>query len=138
MKKTILLLSVLSLILSISYLAFSEYDISMEIRNYIFNETGQNTEVTIIPNNKTKKGDVYIKVINPRFPSKDKNIRMILLSIGKLLEQSISYQIYLGIIMVDINNNLYAISSENCRKAYIAKTTEEGYSIIERNLKKLK
>ena len=117
---------------------YASYNIDREIKTFLTKETGQNVDVSVIPNQETKKGDVYIKIKSSPTPSKDKNIFITVLAMGKLMEQSISYQIYLGVVMIDIDNSLYAISAENCRKIFLAKNQQEQNSLLQKNLKRLK
>ena len=119
-------------------IGFSAEDPSKEIASYIANETGNKVTVYIAPNRKTKKGDIYIKVISSKLPSKDKTILSISNVIGKLTEESIAYKIYFDTIMIGIKDRLYAISTENCRKIFDAQSQEEQSKILQNNLKTLK
>ena len=141
-KKGYLLLFIVSYILFIViifvHLGLSEETPFKDIENYIEKESGNRVSVYIAPNNKTKKGDLYIKVISAKSTSKDKTITSIVYAIGKLTEESIAYRIYFDTIMIEIKDKLYAIGSDSCRAVFKAKSSDEQNKIIQNNLKTLK
>jgi len=119
-------------------IGLSQDDAAGEIASYIQNESGNKVTVYIAPNSKTKKGDIYIKVITPKSPSKDKTILSIVYTIGKLMEESIAYRIYFDTVMIEINDRLYAIGTTGCRAVFNAKSREEQGKIVQNSLKTLK
>jgi len=129
---------VLFIIIIFVNIGLSKEDASQDISAYIQKETGNEVKVYIAPNDKTKKGDLYIKIISPKSPSKDKTILSIIYAIGKLTNESIAYRIYFDTIMIEINDRLYAINSNSCRSVFEAKSDNEQSKIIQNNLKTLK
>jgi hypothetical protein len=48
------------------------------------------------------------------------------------------YQTFIDMVLIEINGELWAISSENCRKAYGSTTEKEQLKLLLRSLQRLR
>lgn len=94
--------------------------------------------VKIAPNAETKKHDIYISPASGYTYSGDTFIYSVTWGISEVVSESFTYQLYLGMVLIDINNELWAISAENCRKIFKLESVEEQTRMLQQNLKKLR
>jgi hypothetical protein len=109
-----------------------------ELKNVVKNLSGFEIDVRIAHNKETKRKDLYVT------PSGEGNysIGTFLYSVAKgvdaITSRSITYRLYTGMVMIDIKEELWAISAENCRKTFKQKTVEEQNVMLQNSLKRLR
>jgi len=94
--------------------------------------------VRMVPNAETKKHDIYISPAAGQSYSSGTFIYTVARGVSDVVSKSFTYQLYLGMVLIDINNELWAISAENCRKIFKLETAEEQTRVLQQSLKRLR
>lgn len=142
MKQTLILLI---LILSISpapgVLADDtgeELLLARELKKRISTNYNMLISVNIVTNQESKLQDLIITPGSDQHYATGSFIYAVVEAVSGITTKTLTYKIYTGMVIIDINGELHAISAENCRKVFKSDTVEEQNEILRKNLKKLR
>jgi|GEM_PF-2302155 len=86
-------------------------------------------DMTVVNNRYTGKQDLAIKPNEGMVYETDIFIRTVCAAVATVTAQSPVYETYIDMVILDINGELWAISTESCRKAF-GMTTEVGQNAM--------
>lgn len=86
-------------------------------------------DVTVVNNRYTGKQDLAIKSTEGMVYETDIFIRTVCAAVATVTAQSPVYETYIDMVMLDINGELWAISTKSCRKAF-GMATEVGQNAM--------
>jgi hypothetical protein len=95
----------------------------------ITEDFGIQVTVTVINNRYTGKQDLSIKPTEGMVYETDTFIRTVCAAVAAVTAQSPVYETYIDMVMLEINGELWAISTESCRKAF-GMATEVGQNAM--------
>jgi hypothetical protein len=95
-------------------------------------------KVFVLTNPESKLQDIYIMPDGEHDYDTETFINSIIGAINYLTTDIIAYRIYIGIVLIDINGELFAISAENCREVSDSESEEERNVKLNIYLKKLR
>jgi len=133
-----LLICILFLVFPTTNLTADKPLLAVEIKKSIKESHGYLIDVRVIPNKETKLQDLYIA------PEKGENyphnvfIHAVARAVSNITSQSFAYKLYTGMIIIEIGDELWAISAENCREAFNRETVEEQNSFLQKSFKRLR
>ncbi len=86
-------------------------------------------DVTVVNNRYTGKQDLAIKPTEGMVYETDIFIRTVCAAVATVTAQSPVYETYIDMVMLDINGELWTISTKSCRKAF-GMATEVGQNAM--------
>ncbi len=95
-------------------------------------------KVFVLTNPESKLQDIYIIPDGEQDYDTGTFINAIISAVNYLTTEIIAYRIYIGIILIDINGELFAISAENCREVSDSESENEQKVKLNIYLKKLR
>ncbi|HEB33053.1 MAG TPA: hypothetical protein ENI15_19600 [Spirochaetes bacterium] len=95
-------------------------------------------KVFVLTNPESKLQDIYIMSDDGQDYDTETFINAIISAVNYLTTEIIVYRIYIGIILIDINGELFAISAENCRDVSDSESEDEQKVKLNIYLKKLR
>ena len=95
-------------------------------------------KVFVLTNPESKLQDIYIMPDGEQDYDTETFINAIISAVNNLTSEIIAYRIYIGIILIDINGELFAISAKNCRDVSDSESEEEQKVKLNIYLKKLR
>lgn len=95
----------------------------------ITEDFGSLIDVTVVNNRYTGKQDLAIKSTEGMVYETDIFIRTVCAAVATVTAQSPVYETYIDMVMLDINGELWAISTKSCRKAF-GMATEVGQNAM--------
>jgi len=128
-----LVVGILSLNISKADETLIEKDLKEALALYDFE-----ISVDIFNNKQSGLQDLLIKPAGKNKYSTGSFIYGVVNAISDITLKSFAYRLYIGVAMMEINDQLWAISAENCRKALKFGTVEEQNNFLQKNLKRLK
>lgn len=108
-----------------------------ELKNAV-EDYGYKIQLLVWPNQKTNKNDIYITPEKGYDYASDKFIFDACQGIAEVTSESVAYRLYVGIVLIEVTHELWAIGSENCRKAFRMDTGEEQKALLQKYLKLLR
>ena len=142
MKQTLILLV---LMLSISLAPGVRADdtgeeplLARELKKGIGDSHNMLISVNIVTNQESKLQDLIITPGRDQHYATGSFIYAVVEAVSGITTKILTYKIYTGMVIIDINGELYAINAENCRKVFEADTVEEQNELLRKNLKKLR
>jgi hypothetical protein len=130
MKPVITVLCIL-ILLHPSRSSAQELLIVTELRE-ISEDFGYLIDATVVNNRYTGMQDLHIAPAEGHSYETEIFIHIVSATVATVTEQSPTYQTYIDMVLMDINGELWAISTESCRKAF-SKTTEAGQNAMLRS-----
>jgi len=121
---------------SVSVLYAQEPIIVQDIREKV-KKYGCDIKVEIVHNRESDREDLFITPNGTGYSS-GAFIFAVAHGVSDATSISITYQLYFGMVLVEINDELWAISAENCRKIFSLKTAEEQNEMFRKSLKRLR
>lgn len=112
--------------------------LARELKKGISTNYNMAISVNIVTNQESKLQDMIITSEGDQSYSTGSFIYAVVHAVSVATKKTLAYKIYTGMVIIDINGELYAISAENCRKVFEADTAEEQNEILRKNLKKLR
>ncbi|MCK5568776.1 MAG: hypothetical protein KAJ15_03605, partial [Spirochaetes bacterium] len=82
-------------------------------------------KVFVLTNPESKLQDIYIMSDREQDYDTETFINAIISAVNHLTTEIIAYRIYIGIVLIDINGELFAISAKNCREVSDSESGEE-------------
>ncbi len=110
--------------------------IVQDIRNRV-KQYGYSIKVEIVHNKKTDREDLLISPAESGYSS-GAFIFAVAHGVSDATSISITYQLFFGMVLVEINDELWAISASNCRKIFSLRTAEEQNELFRKSLKRLR
>ena len=101
-------------------------------------EHGFDINATIVHNKETKLQDLSITPIENHSYSSGSFIYAITNGVSKVTSRSFAYKLFIGMVIIDINDELWAISAENCRKVFGYDTVAKQNEMLRKSLKRLR
>ena len=101
-------------------------------------EYGFSIEVAVINNKKTKLQDLFITPESGENYPQQSFFYAVARGVSEITSKSMAYRIYTGMVLIDINDQLWAISAENCRKVFELQLLDEQNSLLKKSLKRLR
>jgi len=121
---------------SVSVLYAQEPIIVQDIRNKV-KQYGFDIKVEIVHNRESDREDLLISPEGTGY-SNGAFIFAVAHGVSDATSISIIYQLYFGMVLVEINDELWAISAANCRKIFSQKTAEDQNEMFRKSLKRLR
>ena len=118
--------------------AAEESTLAAELKKEVNKTNDFQIKVFVLTNPKSKLQDIYIMPDGEQDYDTETFINSIINAINYLTTDIIAYRIYIGIVLIDINGELFAISAENCREVYGSESEEERNVKLNIYLKKLR
>ncbi len=112
--------------------------LARELKKGISTNYNMAISVNIVINQESKLQDLIITPKGDRAYSTGSFIYAVVHAVSVATKKTLAYKIYTGMVIIDINGELYAISAENCRKVFKSDTVEEQNEVLRKNLKKLR
>ncbi len=112
--------------------------LARELKKGISTNYNMLISVNIVINQESKLQDLIITPEGDQGYSTGSFIYAVVHAVSVVTTKTLAYKFYTGMVIIDINGELYAISAENCRKVFEADTVEEQNEILWKNLKKLR
>jgi hypothetical protein len=109
-----------------------------ELKKKVEESHGYKLQVYVVTNPESKLQDLYI------MPESGKNyetktfVYAILGAVNRLTTEIIAYRIYIGVVLIDINGELFAISAKNAREVMSLEAGDERDAKLNIYLKKLR
>ena len=134
---------IFTVLLLLSYLSFSpasaeETHFIQELRKEVTNNSGFNINARIVQNKESKLQDLFIQPAGEKTYPTGAFIYAVAQGVSDVTSSSFAYRLYTGMVIIDINGELWAISSENCRKIFKQDTTEDQNEMMQKSLKRLR
>jgi len=95
-------------------------------------------DVMVIPNSETKLQDLYIRPKPGKEYSSGDFIFSIANTVAEVTKSSFTYKIYTGMVIIEINDELWVISAEKCREIFKEKTIEKQSRLLQESIKWLR
>lgn len=95
-------------------------------------------DVTVFPNSKTKLQDLYIRPKAGEKYSSGEFIFSIAHIVADVTKTSFTYKLYTGMVIIEINDELWAISAKKCREIFKEETVEKQTNLLQENIKWLR
>jgi len=121
----------------ISFLSANDSIIGSEIRDAV-KKYGFDITVDIVYNKKTGLQDLAIEPAEGHSYSSGSFVYAVSQCVAKITSKSFTYRLYFNMVIIDINDELWAISAENCRKTFELGTIEEQNEMLRKSLKRLR
>lgn len=118
-------------------LSFGETVLETELKEEV-KKRGIEIGIEIIQNKETKLQDLYIIPYGDRNYSTGSFIYAVSEGVATITSKSFAYRLYTGMVIIDVNEELWAISSENCREIFKLKTVDEQNTLLQKSLKRLR
>ncbi len=112
--------------------------LARELKKGISTNYNMLISVNIVTNQESKLQDLIITPGSDQHYATGSFIYAVVEAVSGITTKTLTYKIYTGMVIIDINGELHAISAENCRKVFEADTVEEQNEILWKNLKKLR
>ena len=109
-----------------------------ELKKEVNKTHGFKLKVFVLTNPESKLQDIYIMPDGEQDYDTETFINAIISAVNNLTSEIIAYRIYIGIILIDINGELFAISAKNCRDVSDSESEEEQKVKLNIYLKKLR
>jgi hypothetical protein len=95
-------------------------------------------DATVVNNRYTGMQDLHIVPAEGHSYETDNFLRMVSAAVATVTAQSPTYQTYIDMVLMDINGELWAISTESCRKAFSMATEVGQNAMLRSRLQKLR
>ena len=118
--------------------AAEESTLAAELKKEVNKTNDFQIKVFVLTNPESKLQDIYIMPDGEQDYDTEPFINSIINAINYLTTDIIAYRIYIGIVLIDINGELFAISAENCREVSGSESEEERNVKLNIYLKKLR
>ena len=144
-KPQLLLATAVALLLSLTVPgAFADEEVTeepplaTELKKEVNKTNDFQLKVFVLTNPESKLQDIYIMTDGEQDYDTEPFVNAIINAINYLTTDIIAYRIYIGIVLIDINGELFAISAENCREVSGSESEEERNAKLNLYLKKLR
>jgi hypothetical protein len=124
--------------LSFSPVSAEETNFIQELRKEVVNNSGFSINARIVQNKESKLQDLYILPAGEKTYPTGSFIHAVAQGVSDVTSSSFAYRLYTGMVIIDINGELWAISSENCRKIFRQDTVEGQNEMMQKSLKRLR
>ncbi len=118
--------------------AAEESNLSIELKKEVNKTHDFQLKIYVLTNPESKLQDIYIMPDGEQDCNTETFINAIISAVNHLTLEIIAYRIYIGIVLIDINGELFAISAENCREVSDSASGEEKKAKLNIYLKKLR
>jgi hypothetical protein len=113
-------------------------NLAAELKKEVEKSHGFKLKVYVVTNPESKLQDIYILPESGQDIETETFIYAILNAVNYLTTEIIAYRIYIGVVLIDINGELFAISAKNAREVISSKPEEERSTKLNTYLKKLR
>ena len=100
--------------------------------------SGFSIDGQVIINEKSRLQDLYITPAKGKTYSLSPFLYSVALAVARITQKSVTYQVYTGQVLIDINGELWAISAEMCREVFELGTVEEQNKTLQKKLIRLR
>jgi len=132
-----ILLSLLPLFWTAPAVRAQEPAVAREIRG-IAEDFGFLIIVDVVNNRYTGMQDLVIEPAEGSACVSEDFLHAVCAAVAQVTAQSPAYQTYLDMVMIDVNDELWAISAENCRRAFQMSTEPAQKVLLGRSLQRLR
>jgi hypothetical protein len=94
--------------------------------------------VDVVNNRYTGMQDITIAPAQGSTYGSENFLHAVCAAVAQVTAQSIAYQTHLDMVMIDVNGELWAISTENCRRAFRMGTEPAQKVLLGRSLQRLR
>ena len=109
-----------------------------ELKYEVQQNSGFSIDVQVLMNEKSRLQDLYITPAKGKTYSLSPFLYSVALAVARITQKSVTYQVYTGQVLIDINGELWAISAEMCRKVFELGTVEEQNKTLQKKLIRLR
>ena len=109
-----------------------------DLKKEVEKSHGFQLKVYVVTNPESKLQDIYIMPESGQDLETETFIYAILNAVNYLTTEIIAYRIYIGVVLIDINEELFAISAENARDVINSESEEDQKEKLNIYLKKLR
>jgi hypothetical protein len=124
-----------------SFLSFAEDEVPLvarELKQEVQNSEGLSIQVQVYMNDETHRQDLYITPSEGGSVSTRGFVYAAARGVSAITERSVTYRLYTGMVLIDVNRELWAISAKSIREAFTLGTLEEQSTKLWKRLVRLR
>ena len=112
--------------------------IARELKREVQGNSDFSFQVQVFLNEYTNLQDLYVMPSGESGYSTSAFVYAVAKGIAVITEQSITYRLYTGIVLIDVNGELWAISAKSLREVFQIGTVEEQNALLWKKLIRLR
>ncbi len=109
-----------------------------EMKYEVQQNSGFSIEVQVVINEKSRLQDLYVTPAEGKNYSMSPFLYSVAQAVARITQKSVTYHVYTGQVLIDINGELWSISAEMCREVFELGTVEEQNKTLQKKLIRLR
>ena len=112
--------------------------VARELKQEVQSSEGLSIQVQVYMNDETHRQDLYITPTEGGSVSTSGFVYAAARGVSAITERSITYRLYTGMVLIDVNRELWAISAKSIRETFALGTLEEQSTELWKRLVRLR